>query len=151
MMRRRYRDRISGPIRDRIDIHRTMTAPSRPELMAAVDRSKTTAELAPVVAEARERQRARLRGSPWMVNSDIPGAELRKRWPVVESARMSLEAQLRSQKLSARSADRVLGLSWSVADLRRHDTPNADDVALALALRRGTPLGSGLRGLVADL
>ncbi|MGA8850360.1 MAG: YifB family Mg chelatase-like AAA ATPase, partial [Aeromicrobium sp.] len=36
LMRRRYLDRLSGPIRDRIDIHRTLTAPARPELAAAL-------------------------------------------------------------------------------------------------------------------
>ena len=60
-----------------------------------------------------------------------------------------LDSQLRAQKLSARSADRVLRLSWSVADLRAHDVPDADDVDLALALRRGSPLGHELRDLVA--
>jgi magnesium chelatase family protein len=149
MMRRRYRDRVSGPIRDRIDIHRTMTPPSRPELAAALSRARSTRELAGVVAAARQRQRVRLADSPWRVNSDVPGAELRKQWPIDESARTCLEGQLRSQKLSARSADRVLGLSWTIADLRRHDVPDAEDVELALALRRGTPLGPGFGGLVA--
>ena len=36
LMRRRYADRLSGPIRDRIDIHRVLTAPQRPELAAAL-------------------------------------------------------------------------------------------------------------------
>ena len=149
MMRRRYRDRISGPIRDRIDIHRTMTPPSRPELAAALASSRTSAELAGVVAEARERQASRLAGTSWLVNGDVPGVELRKRWPVTERARVALDSQLRSHQLSARSADRVLGLSWTVADLRCRDVPDTDDVELALALRRDTPLTPGLRELVA--
>jgi magnesium chelatase family protein len=36
-----------------------------------------------------------------------------------------------------------------VADLRAHDVPDGDDVDLALALRRGSPLGHELRDLVA--
>jgi magnesium chelatase family protein len=60
-----------------------------------------------------------------------------------------LDGQLHAQKLSARSADRVLGLSWTVADLRGRDVPDEEDVELALALRRDTPLGPGLRELVA--
>jgi len=149
MMRRRYRDRISGPIRDRIDIHRTMTPPSRPELAAALASTRTSAELAEVVAQARERQVGRLSDTPWMVNGDVPGVELRKRWPVTERARMTLDGQLRSMQVSARSADRVLGLSWTVADLRGRDVPDVDDIELALALRRDTPLSPGLRELVA--
>ena len=149
LMRRRYRDRISGPVRDRIDIHRVLTAPSRPELAHALGRARSTADLALVVAEARDRQRERFRGTGWLLNSDVPGVELRKQWPVSDTGRAVLDSQLRAQKLSARSADRVLRLSWSVADLRAHDVPDADDVGLALALRRGSPLGHELRDLVA--
>jgi magnesium chelatase family protein len=102
-----------------------------------------------VVAEARDRQRLRFGGTPWLLNSDVPGVELRKRWPVGATGRVVLDSQLRAQKLSARSADRVLRLAWSVADLRGHDIPDAAEVELALALRRGSPLGSELRDLVA--
>lgn len=149
MMRRRYRDRISGPIRDRIDIHRTMTPPSRPELAVALATSRTSTELAEVVAQARELQSRRLSDTAWTVNGDVPGVEFRKRWPVAERARVVFDGQLRSHQLSARSADRVLGLSWTIADLRGGKVPDVDDVELALALRRDTPLTPALRELVA--
>ena len=149
LMRRRYSDRLSGPIRDRIDIHRTLTAPSRSELVDGLGGVRSTAELAEVVALARERQARRLASTSWTVNSDVPGVELRKRWPVSDPGRALIDQQLRSNKLNARSADRILRLSWSVADLNGHDVPTADDVEAALSLRRGTPLGGPLRGLVA--
>lgn len=145
LMRRRYRDRISGPVRDRIDIHRTLVPPTRPGLAQAVAPGRATADLAPLVALARERQAARLEGTPWRLNTDVPGVELRKRWPVSDAGRSLVDGQLTTRKLSARSADRVLRVAWSVADLRGHPEPTAEDVELALALRRGTPLGSGLR------
>jgi magnesium chelatase family protein len=149
LMRRRYRDRITGPVRDRIDIHRSLTLPSRPELARAIGRSQTTDRLAAVVAEARARQSYRLEGTPWRLNSEVPGSELRKRWPIEDSARAVLDSQVNSHKLSARSADRILGLAWSVADLRGHNRPSRDDALLALSLRQGTPLAPDLRELVA--
>ena len=149
MMRRRYRDRITGPVRDRIDIHRSLTLPSRPELARAIGRSQTTERLSELVAEARDRQASRLHGAPWRLNSEVPGAELRKQWPIEDAARVVLDSQLNSHKLSARSADRILGLAWSVADLRGHERPKRDDALLALSLRQGTPLGPDLRELVA--
>jgi magnesium chelatase family protein len=149
LMRRRYGDRISGPIRDRVDIHRTLTLPTRPELAQAIGRSRTTRQLAELVAEARERQAARLGKTPWRLNSDVPGAELRKRWPIDDAAKAVLDSQVHSQKISARAADRILALAWSVADLRGRDRPSRDESVLALALRRGTPLGPDLRELVA--
>lgn len=148
LMRRRYKDRISGPIRDRIDIHRTLTSLSRPELANAVSTARPTAELAPVVAAARKRQAERYRDTPWALNSQVPGVELRKRWPLDHAARALIDQQLRAQKLSARSADRILRLSWTVADMIGHDIPDAGDVDSALALRRSMPLHGELRGLV---
>ncbi|MFL6088693.1 MAG: YifB family Mg chelatase-like AAA ATPase [Aeromicrobium sp.] len=149
VMRRRYHDRISGPIRDRIDIHRSLTLPTRPELARAIGRSRTTQQLAELVATARDRQSSRLAGTPWRLNSDVPGSELRKRWPVDGIARRILDGHVGGPKLSARAADRVLALAWSVADLCRHDQPSRDDTVLALALRQGMPLGPDLRELVA--
>lgn len=148
MMRRRYRDRVSGPIRDRIDIHRELKAPSRPELAHVVGGARSSAELATLVAEARQRQAARLTNTPWLLNSEVPGVELRKRWPLGDDARRLVDGQMRSQVLSARAADRVLALAWSVADLRGHDVPVTDDAQVAIALRRGDPLGPELRELV---
>jgi magnesium chelatase family protein len=149
MMRRRYRDRITGPVRDRVDIHRSLTLPSRPELARAIGRSQSTDRLSEVVAEARARQADRLHGTPWRLNAEVSGSELRKRWPLEDSARAVLDSQVTSHKLSARSADRILGLAWSVADLRGHDRPLRDDALLAVSLRQGTPLGPDLRELVA--
>jgi magnesium chelatase family protein len=149
MMRRRYRDRITGPVRDRVDIHRSLTLPSRPELARAIGRSRSTDRLSEVVAEARARQAHRLHGTPWRLNAEVPGSELRKQWPLEDSARAVLDSQVSSHKLSARSADRILGLAWSVADLRGHDRPRRDDALLAVSLRQGMPLGPDLRELVA--
>ncbi|MBC7633096.1 YifB family Mg chelatase-like AAA ATPase [Aeromicrobium sp.] len=148
LMRRRYSDRLSGPIRDRIDIQRSLTALSRPELVNALTGARSTAELAGEVAQARERQARRLRATSWRLNSEVPGTELRKHWPVSDRGRALPDQQLRSQKLNARSADRILRLSWSLADLVGHDIPSGDDVGSALALRRGTPLGGALRDMV---
>jgi magnesium chelatase family protein len=110
--------------------------------------ARSTPDLAAAVVEARERQRRRLDGTPWRLNSEVPGVDLRKRWPVHDGGRALVDHQLRTQKLNARSADRILRLSWSVADLRGHDVPAADDVEAALCLRRGTALGGTLRDMV---
>ena len=74
---------------------------------------------------------------------------MRKRWPVDGIARRVLDGRLGEPKLSARAADRVLALAWSVADLCGHDQPGRGDTVLALALRQGMPLGPDLRELVA--
>jgi magnesium chelatase family protein len=148
LMRRRYADRLSGPIRDRIDIHRSLSSISRPELVASLHGARPTQELGAFVVEARERQRRRLADTPWRLNSEVPGVDLRKRWPVRDDGRSMIDQQLRTNKLNARSADRILCLSWTLADLRSHDVPDGDDVDAALSLRRGTALGGSLRDMV---
>ncbi len=148
LSRRRYADRLSGPIRDRIDIHRSLSPLARPELVNALNSARSTAELASSVVEARERQQRRFADTPWSLNSAVPGVELRKQWPVSERGRVLIDQQLRTNKLNARSADRILRLAWSVADLHGHDVPSGDDVETALSLRRGTPLGSAMREMV---
>jgi magnesium chelatase family protein len=148
LMRRRYADRLSGPIRDRIDVHRSLTAISRPELVSGLTGARSTSELAEHVSVARERQHRRLADTPWRLNSEVPGVELRKHWPVRDEGRALVDHQLRSNKLNARSADRILRLAWTVADLIGHDIPDADDVDAALSLRRGTALGGAMRDLV---
>lgn len=140
-MRRRYADRLSGPIRDRIDIHRTLVEPSRREVADGLGSRPVMADLVGRVGDARTRQRLRLAGTPWRVNAAVPGVELRKRWPSEEAGMRLLERQVRGHKISPRSADRVLRLAWSVADLCDHDRPTIDDVQTALDLRRGSPIG----------
>lgn len=140
-MRRRYADRLSGPIRDRIDIHRTLVEPSRRQVAQALGARPAMPELVARVAEARARQRRRLEGTPWRVNAGVPGVELRKQWPAEDAGTRLLEGQVRGHKVTPRSADRVLRLAWSVADLCGHDRPTVDDVQTALDLRRGSPVG----------
>lgn len=147
-MRRRYGDKLSGPIRDRIDVHRTLTAPSRPELARAISTPRASADLASQVAAARERQAHRLADTTWRLNADVPGPELRREWPVDDDARVLLDRQLAADHLNPRTADRVLRLAWTLADLHAHERPDGDDVLMALALRRGSPVASELRGLV---
>jgi magnesium chelatase family protein len=54
---------------------------------------------------------------------------------------------LRRGRLSERGFDKVLKLSWTVADLAGRDRPSAEDVALALAMRRGEQPGTTVRAV----
>jgi magnesium chelatase family protein len=72
-------------------------------------------------------------------NADIPGVRLRREFPPAGDGAELLAAAER-HGLSPRGVDRVLRVSWTVADLGGRDRPGRDDVALALALRE--PAGS---------
>ncbi|MDP9442986.1 MAG: YifB family Mg chelatase-like AAA ATPase [Actinomycetota bacterium] len=132
---RRYRDRISGPIRDRMDLHRTMTPVSVRALRGDAGRAESTAVVAARVAAARNRQRERLAGTPWRRNADIPGPDLRRCFPVLPAAMRLVEEGMHHNKLTARGADRVLRVAWTLADLADAGRPGVDEVGEAYLLR----------------
>ncbi|MET7902067.1 YifB family Mg chelatase-like AAA ATPase [Streptomyces sp. NPDC005355] len=149
MMVRRYQARLSGPLLDRVDLRVHVEAVSRAELTGGCSTAERTASVAARVREARERAAARLEGTPWRLNSEVPGHELRTRWQPYPGALREAERDMERGVLTARGLDRVLRVAWTVADLAGHDRPLAPDIAQALQLRtgvrRGVPVGAGER------
>jgi magnesium chelatase family protein len=137
LIRRRYLSRISGPLLDRVDLQVRMDPVSRAELLADRGHVERTAIVAARVAAARSLASQRLADSPWRTNSDVPGRELRDRWAPPRAALVAAERALDAGRLSARGLDRVLRVSWTLADLAGRPTPTADDVNEALYLRTG--------------
>jgi magnesium chelatase family protein len=138
---RRYQARLSGPLLDRVDLRVEVDRVTRTELTRPGTRGESTATVADRVRAARERATARLAGTPWRTNSEVPGRELRSRWSAAPGAMDEAERNLERGALTARGIDRVLRVAWTVADLVGHDRPDATDVALALQLRTGVPRG----------
>lgn len=132
---RRYRERLSGPILDRIDIHQQLRPLTGSQLKIA-QVGESSASVADRVRLARERQRRRLAGLGFGTNAEVPGAILRRdlRAPAGEAL---VERALRLGQLSVRGVVKVLRLAWSLADLSGHDVPTKGDVHLALCMRRG--------------
>ncbi|WP_046499657.1 YifB family Mg chelatase-like AAA ATPase [Streptomyces odonnellii] len=139
---RRYQSRLSGPLLDRVDLRVDVRPVHREDLVGQGGRGEPTAAVAQRVREARARSAARLDGTPWAVNSEVPGHELRTRWPVASGALAAAERDLERGLLTARGLDRVLRVAWTVADLAGRDRPEARDVALALELRTGIARGA---------
>jgi magnesium chelatase family protein len=139
---RRYQARLSGPLLDRVDLRVRVRRVTRRQLMEGVFDGETTGTVADRVREARDRSAARLADTPWRVNAELPGREMRSRWPVAQGALDQAEFSMEQGLLSARGLDRVLRVAWTVADLRGNDRPDHDDVALALELRTAVPYGS---------
>lgn len=138
---RRYQARLSGPLLDRVDLRVEVDPVTRAQLTVPGARGESTATVADRVRAARERTAARLAGTPWRTNSEVPGRELRSRWHAARGAMDEAERSLERGVLTARGIDRVLRTAWTVADLAGHDRPEAADVTLALQLRTGVPRG----------
>ncbi|MFJ9208034.1 YifB family Mg chelatase-like AAA ATPase [Streptomyces sp. NPDC102264] len=139
---RRYQARLSGPLLDRVDLRVGVQPVHRADLLRQGGRGESTAAVAVRVREARQRSAARLEGTPWTVNSEVPGHELRTRWPVAPGALAAAERDLERGLLTARGLDRVLRVAWTVADLAGRARPESRDVALALELRTGVARGA---------
>ncbi|HEX5565780.1 MAG TPA: YifB family Mg chelatase-like AAA ATPase [Streptomyces sp.] len=143
---RRYRARLSGPLLDRVDLRVTVEPVTRAELTTPGIHAESTATVAERVRAARERAAARYTGTPWHTNSEVPGHELRTRWPATHGALGRAEEDMERGLLTARGLDRVLRVAWTLADLAGHDRPTADDVDGALELRTGVRRGATLAG-----
>jgi magnesium chelatase family protein len=148
--RRQYRERLSGPIRDRIDIVNEVLPVSRAEMRQQIGASGSSLAVASRVSEARTRARARFAGLPWLTNAEVPGFEFRRRCPLPADVTRPIEDLVAIGRLTQRGADRVARLAWTVADLGGRDRPTIDDVAEALFLRsRGLHGHSAASGRVA--
>ncbi|MGW0733464.1 YifB family Mg chelatase-like AAA ATPase [Streptomyces sp. NPDC002851] len=139
---RHYQARLSGPLLDRVDLRVEVEPVTRRDLTDTTGGGETTREVADRVCEARDRAAHRFADTPWITNSEVPGHELRTRWPTAPGALAEAEHDLERGLLTARGLDRVLRVAWTVADLAGHPCPNADDVELALQLRTGIPRGA---------
>ncbi|MEV7172974.1 YifB family Mg chelatase-like AAA ATPase [Streptomyces sp. NPDC093224] len=139
---RRYQARLSGPLLDRVDLRVEVEPVTRGDLLGQGGRGEPTAAVADRVRDARERAGARLAGTPWRLNSQVPGPELRSRWRTAPGALAPAERELERGLLTARGLDRVLRVAWTVADLRGKDRPETHDVCVALELRTGVARGA---------
>jgi magnesium chelatase family protein len=140
----RYQARLSGPLLDRVDLQVQVSSVTKAELMARDHTAESTATVAARVRAARERAAARLVDTPWRTNAEVPGHELRTRWQLSPGALVDAERDLERGLLTARGLDRVLRVSWTIADLAGRDRPGRADVLTGLALRTGVQRGRSL-------
>ncbi len=136
-VRRRYSQRLGGPLLDRVDMRIQVARITRARAVLG-GRGEPSAVVADRVLRARARQAARFSGMPWSLNSSAPGRWLRgPDAPLDADVRRRLERSVERGLLTMRGLDRVLRLAWSLADLTERDKPTLDLVGQALTLRTG--------------
>lgn len=109
----RYGRRISGPLRDRIDLWIAMPRVEPSILMAGPD-PEPSANVAPRIAVARRHALLRNGGR---LNARLRGRQLRAVCRLDDPARRRAEALARSEGASARGTERLLRLARTIADL----------------------------------
>jgi len=135
--RRRYLARISGPLLDRVDVKVRLQPVSRRDMLYDRKFAESSAVVAQRVVAARERCAARLAGTPWRMNAEVPGTVLRRMFPPRPAALTSLDRAMELGQVSARGADKIVRVAWSLADLAGQGEPGADQVNLAIGLWLG--------------
>lgn len=128
---RKYRERLSGPILDRIDLRIELEPLSQADLLRTGESSLQIAER---VARARARSAERFRNHPWSINSEIPAVALRSEFAPERKAISPLYQALDNEEITVRGLHRIQRVAWSIADLRGEVAPSHDSINRALAL-----------------
>ena len=130
----RYRDRLSGPLRDRLDL--TVDVPALPlDVLGADAGGESSAAVRARVVAARARQAARHAGDVIMTNAELTPPLMAKYCATDQAALRVLRAAMSRLSLSARGYDRVRKVARTIADLAGEERLSADHVAEALQFR----------------
>ncbi|HSL11530.1 MAG TPA: YifB family Mg chelatase-like AAA ATPase [Actinomycetota bacterium] len=131
-----YRQRLSGPLLDRVDLRLRVPRLTKQELIGIGEGEPSEAVRTRVVA-ARERQRARLAPLGVGANADVPGPIARRRFPMTADAERVLGNAVDAVHLTGRGFDRALKVARTIADLAGVDRVDRPHVAEALSYRHG--------------
>jgi len=126
----RYRARLSGPLKDRIDLRVAVPRVAYERLRERGAEERSCDVRARVLA-ARERMRRRGRRT----NAELIVAEVRRHCSLRPDAERLLASAVQERRLSARAYHRTLRVARTLADLADREQVSLDDIALALLLR----------------
>lgn len=131
---RRYQNKISGPIRDRIDLNVTAEMVDIKDLNAKRG-SMNSADMRRLVMRARARQEKRFAGSKLKFNSDIGAREIKKYCALGKEEQKYMEEVFYHMNLSARSYHKTLKVARTIADLDESDKIRTQHLAEAVCYR----------------
>ncbi len=132
--RRRYRQRISGPILDRIDLHVSLD-PSDAATLVEADVGETSAAVAARVAAARATARPRGGG----LNARLDAGALERAVRADPALRREARRLVAELGLTARGYVRLLRVARTIADLAGEDVVRPDHLAAAARYRSPGP------------
>jgi magnesium chelatase family protein len=129
-----YRQKLSGPLLDRIDIRLSVPRLSREELLGE-QRGEPSDDVRARVEEARALQRRRFAGTGLMCNGQMPGTRARAEARLLPEAQDVLARAVESLALSGRGFDRALKVARTIADLAGEERVDAMHLSEALTYR----------------
>lgn len=127
----KYRNKVSGPLLDRIDLHVEVLRPSTETLRSNAHDGETSSVVAERVAAAWKTQLQRA----GVVNARLEGKQLEAICAIDDACWLLLEGAAERFNLSARGHQRVRRVARTIADLAGENTITPPHIAEALSLR----------------
>lgn len=132
--KKRYMDKISGPILDRIDIH-IEVAPVDYEQLSSRGAEECSADIKKRVNKARELQRKRFEGTSITCNARMTPKMTKEYCILSDDANHMLKISFEKLGLSARAYDKILRIARTIADLDSSERIEMQHIAEALQYR----------------
>jgi magnesium chelatase family protein len=134
-MIQRYRNKISGPLLDRIDIHIEVPAVKYKE-MAGETTGETSEKIRSRVEDARAIQRRRFAGRESVsCNARMIPKDIKEHCRLDEESQELLKMAMTELNLSARAYDRILKVSRTIADLDHSERIQSQHISEAIQYR----------------
>ena len=132
---KRYRSRLSGPLLDRIDLQIEVPRLSEDELLNIQEDGEDSKTIRKRVVAARKIQLERYKNDGILTNSELSAKLVKKYCKIDEESKNMLKFAISKFNLSARSYERILKLSRTIADLKGQKDIQTQDIAQALQFR----------------
>ena len=133
---KKYLNKISGPLLDRIDLHVEVTPVSIDELSKNEIESEKSASIRERVIRARLIQEERFADLPEVHNNTLMPSHLVRDICQIDAAGSALlKTAMKKLQLSARAYDRILKVSRTIADLAESNTIEIPHLAEAIHYR----------------
>lgn len=131
----RYREKLSGPLLDRIDLHISVGPVEYDSLKDDSGDGRDTEQLRGEVRRVREIQRDRYSDEPYTLNSELPAGDVDNYCPVSEEAEDMLRRAVDDWGYSARTVHRLQKVARTLADFEGKEQISRSNMAEALQFR----------------
>lgn len=131
----KYRQRISRPLLDRIDIHVEVPLVDFKDLTSDSLTGESSATIRERVANARAIQVGRFKKAKLTTNSAMGAREVREHCKLDYESKGYLEHAMQEMNFSARAHDRILKVARTLADLAGKDDITGNEMLEAIQFR----------------